>query len=117
MAKKAKKASKSTISIIRSPRGYVADMAAAGGGGVELHSRRLASLFGPKEVDFDEFIKRWNHISEQVSTMVSGITARAFGEMHLEEIEVSLGVSGEGSIGIVTAKGEASVVLKFKKNA
>jgi hypothetical protein len=83
-----------------------------GGSGVQLHS---FLGFGKKDVDFGEFLQRWRKISDQVSTLISETAAKVVGKMVLDEVEVSIGVSGEGTIGIATAKGEASVVLKFKR--
>ncbi len=62
-----------------------------------------------------KFLDRWKKVNEQVGILIKDLTAQSFGKMSLDEIEVSIGVSGEGSIGIATAKGEASIVLKFKK--
>ena len=86
-----------------------------GGSGVELQS--AFSLFrSTKEIDFDAFLDRWRKVNEQVGALIADLNKRSFGSMDLNKIEVSIGISGEGSIGIASAKGEASVVLTFKKH-
>jgi hypothetical protein len=67
-----------------------------------------------KDVDFGEFMNRWATLKDQIGTMIADLTKQTFGKMTLDEVEVSIAVSGEGSIGIATAKGEASIVLTFK---
>ncbi len=87
-----------------------------GGKTIELHALGLSKwIKDRKEVDFGRFMGRWNTLKEQIGTMIGDLTTQAFGKMALDEVEVSIAVSGEGSIGIATAKGEASIVLKFKK--
>lgn len=115
----ARSAKKSMITIIGATpvikdAGAVATV--PGGTGVELHSLPLPRWVRAKsEVDFGKFVERWHVVREQVGTMIADLTKQNFGKMALDEVEVSIGVSGEGSIGIATAKGEASIVLKFKK--
>ena len=48
---------------------------------------------------------------------IADITQQSFGSMELDTLEVSLAVTGEGTIGIASSKAEASVVLTFKKKA
>ena len=87
-----------------------------GGKTVELHALGLPSwIKDKKDVDFGQFMKSWNKLKDQIGTMITDLTGQTFGKMTLEEVEVSIAVSGEGSIGIATAKGEASIVLTFKK--
>jgi len=122
MGKAAKASTAKTISIISimpaggagGPAGEIATI--PGGKGVELQSFGLPGwISSRKEVDFSEFMERWRVVKDQVGTMISDLTKQTFGKMALDEVEVSIAVSGEGSIGIATAKGEASIVLKFKK--
>jgi hypothetical protein len=114
-----KSAKKSTISIIdvvgtTKTVGEVATI--PGGKGVELHSLQLPGwMKSKKDVDFGEFLQRWQTVRGQVGTMMTDLAKQSFGKMTLDEVEVSIGVSGEGSIGIVTAKAEASIIFKFKK--
>jgi hypothetical protein len=69
------------------------------------------------DVDFPAFRKRWTALQDQVGAMMSDLTQKTFGSMELDTLEVSLAVTGEGSIGIASSKAEASVVLTFKKKA
>jgi hypothetical protein len=107
---------KSTITIIGDlPTQHGGEVAIVPGGkGVELQSLK-SFFFGSKEIDFDQFSKQWNKIRDQIGTLLVDISRKSFGSMELDEVEVNIGVSGEGSIGIVSAKGEASLVLKFKR--
>jgi len=86
------------------------------GSGVKLHSAFFPGwIKDKKDVDFSEFMKRWSVLKDQIGTMIGDMTQQTFGKMALDKVEVSIAVSGEGSIGIATAKGEASIVLTFQK--
>lgn len=112
MAKGARKGTIVIVGTIQPTAGGAPVATIPGAGGVQLHS--FLGL-GKRDLDFGEFLERWRKISEQVSTLISETAAKTVGKMALDEVEVSIGVSGEGTIGIATAKGEASVVLKFKR--
>lgn len=48
--------------------------------------------------------------------MIGKLEAREQKGYQLGEFEVSLAVTGEGTVGFVTATAEAGVVLKFKRS-
>jgi hypothetical protein len=112
------KAAKETIAIISnappSKGGAIATMPKSGE--MQLHTLAFGGWIGSKkDVDFSQFMASWTKLKGQIGQMITDMAAQAFGNMALEQIEVSISVSGEGSIGIATAKGEASIVLTFKK--
>jgi len=53
-------------------------------------------------------MKSWDKLKSQIGTMITDLTGQTFGKMALEQVEVSIGISAEGTIGIATAKGEAT---------
>lgn len=118
MAKSTTAAKRETISIISAMptnKGGAEVAEIPGGKTIELHALGLPNwIKSKKDVDFSEFMQRWNALKDQIGTMISDLTKQTFGKMILDEVEVSIAVSGEGSIGIATAKGEASIVLTFK---
>ncbi|MDE2265788.1 MAG: hypothetical protein KGL29_07810 [Alphaproteobacteria bacterium] len=79
--------------------------------------RAVFAKLESKDVDFPAFRKRWAALQDQVGAMMSDLTQKTFGSMELDTLEVSLAITGEGSIGIASSKAEASVVLTFKKKA
>jgi hypothetical protein len=118
MAQSAQAGENETISIItvmptNKAGGDVATI--PGGQEVHLHALGLPTwIKAKKDVDFGQFLYSWNKLKGQIGTMIGDLTGQTFGKMALEQIEVSISVSGEGSIGIATAKAEASIVLTFK---
>ena len=113
------KPAKETIAIITTvPASKVGGEVATvpGGQGVQLHSLGLPGFVtSQKDVDFSKFMDNWTKLKGQIGTMITDMAKQTFGNMQLQEIEVSISVSGEGTIGIATAKGEASIVLTFNK--
>ncbi len=77
----------------------------------------VSTILLSNDVSFSSFRKRWAGLQAQVGAMLTDITQQSFGSMELDTLEVSLAVTGEGTIGIASSKAEASVVLTFKKKA
>lgn len=77
----------------------------------------ISNILRSNDVSFSSFRKRWASLQAQVGAMLTDITQQSFGSMELDTLEVSLAVTGEGTIGIASSKAEASVVLTFKKKA
>ncbi|MGA7711795.1 MAG: hypothetical protein WCA81_07835 [Rhizomicrobium sp.] len=77
----------------------------------------ISNILRSNDVSFSSFRKRWAGLQAQVGAMLTDITQQSFGSMELDTLEVSLAVTGEGTIGIASSKAEASVVLTFKKKA
>jgi hypothetical protein len=77
----------------------------------------ISNILQSNDVSFSSFRKRWAGLQAQVGAMLTDITQQSFGSMELDTLEVSLAVTGEGTIGIASSKAEASVVLTFKKKA
>jgi hypothetical protein len=97
------------------PVGDDAAAASVPGRGDQLHS--LREWFGPvaKEVPADKLLMSFDKTREAIDAMLAKLEAREDKGFRLEEFEISLAISGEGTIGFVSAAAETSVVLKFKR--
>jgi len=94
------------------------DVASIPGNETELHSSSLITrLFAPvaSEVPADKLIESFEKTQKALDAMLANIDADESRGYRLDEFEVNLAVTGEGTIGIVTATAEAGVVLKFKR--
>jgi hypothetical protein len=94
------------------------EVATMPGRGTELHRfeavrRWLAPV--AKEVPADRLVESFEKAQRAIDAMLAKLSSSAQRGYQLDEFEVSLAVSGEGTIGIVTASAEAGVVLKFKR--
>ena len=93
--------------------------AASGTGGdqLELQSEGFAGIFfREKTVKSERLLESWENTRRALGVMIAGSKQDEATGMRLEELEVSLTVSGEGNIAFVAAKAEASIVLKFKRS-
>lgn len=87
-------------------------------GELQLHSGNLFGIFRrDKEVPADKLLNSWENTRRAIYHMLEDTKQDEDKGIQLDELEVSLSVSGEGNIVFVTAKAEASVVLKFKRKA
>lgn len=94
------------------------EVATIPGKGTELHSLpTIRRWFTPvaKEIPAQKLLESFEKTQKAIDAMLAKLDARADRGYYLDEFEVSLAVSGEGTIGIVTASAEAGVVLKFKR--
>lgn len=91
------------------------DVASIPGRGTELQS--LRRWFSPKakEVSTEKLLESFEKTQLAIDAMLARLESGDQRGFRLDEFEVSLAVSGEGTIGIVTASAEAGVVLKFKR--
>lgn len=94
------------------------EVATIPGKGTDLHG--LAAIrrwFQPvaKELPADRLIESFEKTQKAIDAMLAKLESDEGRGYTLDEFEVSLAVSGEGTIGIVTASAEAGVVLKFKR--
>lgn len=84
----------------------------------DLHSlRAIRRWFSPvaKEVPAEKLLESFEKTQRAIDAMLAKLDSEEKRGYVLDEFEVSLAVSGEGTIGIVTASAEAGVVLKFKR--
>lgn len=88
------------------------------GKGTELHSfTSIRRWFTPvaKEIPAEKLLESFEKTQKAIDAMLAKLESDEKRGYLLDEFEVSLAVSGEGTIGIVTASAEAGVVLKFKR--
>jgi hypothetical protein len=90
--------------------------AALPGKETELHAS-LWRWFAPvaKEVPVEKLLESFDKTQRAIDAMLAKLQSEQKRGFRLEEFEVSLAVSGEGTIGIVTASAQAGVTLKFKR--
>ena len=94
------------------------DAATIPGKGTELHSvPGIRQWFYPKanEVPAEKLLASFEKTQKAVDAMLERLEAQEKNGFRLDEFEVSLAISGEGTIGFVTATAEAGIVLKFKR--
>ncbi|KIT16622.1 Pepco domain-containing protein [Jannaschia aquimarina] len=80
---------------------------------------RVRRWFGPSaaEVPTERLIESLEKTQGAIDRMVAKLDAESDAAFRLEAFEVSLGLSGKGDIGIVTATAQAGVKLTFKRAA
>lgn len=91
------------------------DVASVPGRGTELQSLRRWFAPKAKEVSTDRLLESFEKTQAAIDAMLAKLESGDQRGYRLDEFEVSLAVSGEGTIGIVTASAEAGVVLKFNR--
>jgi hypothetical protein len=85
------------------------------GDAVELESipDRIRGFFGKeKKVELSTLNKRMEEVQGEVDQLLGGLK-KPSGGYHLAEVQVSLAISGSGSIGVATVGAEASIALTF----
>jgi|SRR5487761_1152432 hypothetical protein len=94
----------------------VPDSGGVPGEKLELQSA-LSSLFRrDKDVSSEKILTSWRDTNKALMIMIEDTQKDEQNKgMRLDELEVSLSVSGEGNVGFVSAKAEAGIVLKFKR--
>lgn len=69
----------------------------------------------PKEVDLDKLQDGLQRVQGQIDELLKSVKTSAVAGYRLSSIEVSLGISAEGSIGVATAGVQASMSLSFER--
>jgi hypothetical protein len=84
--------------------------------GGETHALRdwVPFMSKVKPIKFVDVEANFNEVIDQVGWIISDTKSKIAENVELDEITVSLGITGEGSIGIATAGVEASIALTFK---
>lgn len=67
----------------------------------------------PKDVPLDKLKKNLDRAQADIDQLLTGVRPSTAGGFQLNSIDVSLAISGEGSIGFATAGVEASITLSF----
>lgn len=75
------------------------------------------SLFvGRKEVSLDKIYRELDRVQAELNDVLSKIDSQPKHGFRLSEVAVSLGISAEGSIGVVSAGVQAGITLTFFKS-
>jgi hypothetical protein len=76
----------------------------------------MRRLMGKAEkVDLAEVRAQLEDVQKEVDQLLSGIYESTIGAMHLAQVQVSLTVTAEGSIGIATVGAQASIALVYER--
>lgn len=79
--------------------------------------RAILGLAKPKEIDYDRLEKELNKAQSQMADLIASLEQKGpSGGFALDQISLSLAVSGEGSIGIATVGVEAGITLTYSKS-
>jgi hypothetical protein len=70
-----------------------------------------------KDVNLDDVKADLDRVQGQIDTLLAGIQAHDSERFRLSQVEVSLAVSAEGSIGVATAGIQAGIALTFARLA
>ncbi len=70
---------------------------------------------GRKEVPLEKIHSELDRVQAQLDDVLSKIDTRPKHGFELTEVEISLGISAEGTIGVVSAGIEAGITLTFAK--
>lgn len=87
------------------------------GKATELHSDLIRRWFrsSATEVSADKLLESFDNTQRVIDALLETADSQGEKGYRLEEFEVSLAVTGEGTIGFVTASAQAGVVLKFRR--
>jgi hypothetical protein len=90
------------------------------GGEIEVRGERwnmLAARFSPKRRDIvlQDVQDELDRVQNQIGALLARIQGQDTDRFRLSEVEVSLAISAEGSIGVATAGVEASIALTFAR--
>ena len=76
----------------------------------------VKSLFvGQKEIGLDKVHRELDRVQAELDDVLSKIDTEPKHGFRLTEVEISLGISAEGTIGVVSAGVEAGITLTFAK--
>ena len=76
----------------------------------------VKSLFvGRKEVPLDKIHSELDRVQAELDDILSKIDSRPKHGFEISEVAISLGISAEGSIGVVSAGVQAGITLTFSK--
>ncbi len=96
------------------------DQPVASGGpmsGGQFQPHMLKLFRRNKEIDPKTLQQSWENTNTVVINMIKDAEEKEKDTtMRLNEIEVTLTVSGEGTVGFVSGKAEAGIVLKFSRS-
>jgi hypothetical protein len=70
---------------------------------------------GRKEIALNKIHSELDRVQAELDDVLASIDTQPKHGFRLTEVEVSLGISGEGSIGVVSAGVEAGITLTFSK--
>lgn len=73
------------------------------------------TFFGEQAISADTLRKSWNRTQGVLFAMIEDAEQNQDKSFQLDEIDVSLAVSGKGYIGFASAKAAAVIKLKFKR--
>lgn len=77
----------------------------------------IKSLFvGRKDVPLEKIDDELTRVQGEIDNVLAKVEKESRHGFSLSEVEISLGVSAEGSIGVVTAGIEAGITLHFVKS-
>jgi hypothetical protein len=85
----------------------------------EAQSGALRRAFGfgkPKRVNMETLEKELDRVQDELDTLLAKVKTTDPGGFRLRTVEVSLSISGEGSIGVATIGAEASLSLSFERS-
>jgi hypothetical protein len=68
-----------------------------------------------KEVDLDPVKADLDRVQGQIDTLLASVEAHDSERFRLSQVEVSLAISAEGSIGVATAGVQAGIALTFAR--
>ncbi len=76
----------------------------------------IKSLFvGRKEVSLEKIDAELTRVQGEIDSVLAKVETESRHGFSLSEVEISLGISAEGSIGVVTAGIEAGITFHFVK--
>lgn len=77
----------------------------------------IKSLFvGRKDVPIEKIDAELTRVQGEIDGVLAKVEKKSRQGFSLSEVEISLGISAEGSIGVVTAGIEAGITLHFVKD-
>jgi hypothetical protein len=85
--------------------------------GIKDAAVRFRRRVTAKPADMQRLAGDMDKVMPEVETLLEGRTERKVAGLALNEVQVMLGISAEGSIGVVTAGMEASITLCYSRSA
>jgi hypothetical protein len=89
--------------------------------GVEEHGPRwdrfVQRIVQRQTVDLSRVQANLEKLQIQARQLLASLSAEQVGDLRLDEVEFSIGVNAEGSLGIVTAGVEAAIALTYRRAA
>lgn len=93
---------------------------AESGAAIEVRGKRWDAIVarvkpGQKQVDLAKVKGDLDRVQGQIDSLLSDLKAKDTERFRLAQVEVSLAVSAEGSIGVATAGVQAGIALTFSR--